>query len=82
MIKLKELLREGKWANIMKGVRGGSLSGPWTIVIIQNKKVVHQEPVKIKDAIPASYEAMKRKFGSANLAIEDNTGKIVYSEKI
>lgn len=76
------IMNEGNWAKIMTGVRKGSLSGPWTIVIIQNKKVIHQEPVKIKDAIPASYEAMKRKFNNANLAIEDNSGKIVYSEKI
>ena len=82
MIKLKELLTEGKWADIMKGVRKGSLSGPWTIVIIQNKKVIHQEPVKVKDVIPASYEAMKRKFRNAVLSIEDNQGQIVYSERI
>jgi hypothetical protein len=78
----ESIITEGNWAKIMTGVRKGSLSGPWTIVIIQNKKVIHQEPVKIKDAIPASYEAMKRKFRNAVLSIEDNHGKIVYSEKI
>ena len=82
MIKLKQLLTEGKWSKIMAGVRKGSQSGPWTIVIIQNKKVIHQEPVKYRDAIPASYEAMKRKFKNANLGIEDNSGQIVYQEKI
>jgi hypothetical protein len=82
MIKLKQLLTEGKWSKIMAGVRKGSQSGPWTIVIIQNKKVIHQEPVKYRDAIPAAYEAMKRKFRNANLGIEDNSGQIVYQEKI
>ena len=78
----EELVTEGKWSKIMAGVRKGSQSGPWTIVIIQNKKVIHQEPVKYRDAIPASYEAMKRKFRNANLGIEDNSGQIVYQEKI
>lgn len=78
----EELINEGKWANIMKGVRGGSLSGPWTVVIIKNNKVIDQMPVKYKDAIPASYEAAKRKHKGVSLSIEDNEGKIVYSEKI
>jgi hypothetical protein len=77
-----ENINEGNWSKIMMGVRKGSQSGPWTIVIIKDKRVVHQEPVKIKDAIPASYEAMKKKFRGATLSIEDNHGHIVYSEKI
>ena len=82
MIKLKELFTEGSWAKIMTGVRKGSQSGPWTIVISKNKKVVHQEPIKHKDAIPAYYEDVKKKFRGSILAIEDNSGQIVYSEKI
>ena len=82
MIKLKQLLTEGSWSKIMAGVRKGSQSGPWTIVIIQNKKVGHQEPVKYRDAIPEHYESVKKQFRNASLAIEDKTGQIVYSEKI
>ena len=78
----ESIMTEGVWSKIMAGVREGSQSGPWTIVIIQNKKVIHQEPVKVKDAIPASYEGMKRKFRNAVLAIEDKQGQIVYSERI
>ena len=78
----ESIMTEGVWSKIMAGVRKGSQSGPWTIVIIQNKKVIHQEPVKVKDAIPASYEAMKRKFRNAVLSIEDKQGQIVYSERI
>ena len=68
----------------MAGVKKGSQSGPWTIVIIQNKKVIHQQPVKIKDAIPAHYESIKRDFNGQRviLTIEDNSGQIVYSEKL
>jgi len=78
----ESIMTEGVWSKIMAGVRKGSQSGPWTIVIIQNKKVIHQEPVKIKDAIPASYEAMKIKFRNVVLSIEDKQGQIVYSERI
>ena len=78
----ESIMIEGVWSKIMAGVRKGSQSGPWTIVIIQNKKVIHQEPVKVKDAIPASYEGMKRKFRNAVLSIEDKQGQIVYSERI
>lgn len=77
-----ESVNEGNWSKIMAGVRKGNQAGPWTIVIIQNKKVIHQEPVKYRDAIPAHYESMKREFRNASLAIEDKTGQIVYSEKI
>ncbi len=76
-------VNEGKWANIMKGVKSGSKSGPWTIVIIQdNKKVIDQILVNYQDAIPAAYEAAKRKHKNVSLVIEDNEGMIVYSEKI
>ena len=77
-----ESVNEGNWSKIMTGVKKGSQSGPWTIVIIQNKKVIHQEPVKYRDAIPAHYESVKKQFRNASLAIEDKTGQIVYSEKI
>ena len=85
MIKLKDLLNEGKnWAKMMSGVRKGSQTGPWTIVVSRNKKVVYQKQVKIKDAIPANVEYMKNTSALKGdiYAIEDNHGQIVYSEKI
>ena len=85
MIKLKDLIDEGKnWSKIMAGVRKGSQSGPWTIVVSRNRKVVYQKIVKIKDAIPANVEDMKRTSALRGdiYAIEDNHGQIVYSEKI
>lgn len=85
MIKLKNLLNEGKnWAKMMAGIRKGSQSGPWTIVVSRNRKVVYQKVVKIKDAIPANVEDMKRTSALRGdiYAIEDNHGQIVYSEKI
>ena len=78
----EELIAEGKWSKIMAGVRNGSQSGPWTFVIIKNKKVVHQERVNYRDSIPAHYESLKKEFRNGYIAIEDNSGKIVYQEKI
>jgi hypothetical protein len=85
MIKLKDLIDEGKnWSKIMAGVRKGSQSGPWTIVVSRNKKVAYQRVVKTKDAIPANVEDMKITSALSGdvYTIEDNTGRIVYSEKI
>jgi hypothetical protein len=85
MIKLKDLIDEGKnWSKIMAGVRKGSQSGPWTIVVSRNRKVAYQRVVKIKDAIPANVEDMKKTSALSGdvYTIEDNTGRIVYSEKI
>ena len=77
-----EFINEGKWSTIMNDVKSGSQSGPWSIVIIKDKKVVHQQLVNVRDAIPANYEGIRKMFKYATLSIEDNEGKIVYSEKI
>lgn len=85
MIKLKDLIDEGKnWSKIMAGVRNGSQSGPWTIVVSRNKKVAYQKQVKVKDAIPANFEDLKNTsaLNGDIFAIEDNEGMIVYKEKI
>jgi hypothetical protein len=77
----EEFLNEGNWSQMMKGVRTGSV--PYTIVAIDRvaKKVVGQEIVSIRDAVPAYYEDMKRRFSKFHLHIEDSTGKVVWSEK-
>ncbi len=77
-----ESVNEGNWSKIMAGVRKGSQSGPWTIVVIKNKKVVHQKDVKFRDTIPAHYEDIKKQFKGATLGIEDGSGQMVYTEKI
>jgi hypothetical protein len=48
---------------------------------VQNKKVIAQELVKTKDAIPAHYESMKKEYPHAIIAIENNKGQIVYTDK-
>ena len=85
MISLKDILSEGKnWAKMMAAVRKGSQKSPWTIVVSRNKKVTYQQQVKVKDAIPANFEDIKqtRNMPGSIIAIEDNEGMIVYSERI
>lgn len=84
MIKLTSLLKEGNWSKMMAGVRKGSQSGPWTIVVIKNNKVVGQQITKIKDSIPAHFEHYKKEYNGqrVTIGIEDGSGQIVYLEKI
>ena len=85
MINLIALIKEAEnSAKIMIGVRKGSQSGPWTIVVSRNRKVAYQRVVKTKDELPANIEAMKITSALSGdvYTIEDNTGRIVYSEKI
>jgi len=75
-----ELIDEGKWNSIMKGVRSNP-QGPFTIVAIVNNKVVDQAiGIKVADAIPAYYEDMKRKYPNARISIENGEGLSVYNE--
>ena len=69
------------WAKIMKPVKSGG-SGPWSIVAIENNKVVGQDNyIKIADAIPAHFEEMRRNFPKSKIHIEDSTGGVVWTEK-
>ena len=77
-----ETINEGKWSKIMQGVRK-SPQPPFTVVAIQNGKVVDQSAsITIADAIPAHYAAMKKKFPSANISIENGEGLSVFNESV
>jgi hypothetical protein len=70
------------WKKMMQGVRA-SETGPWSIVAIQDRKVVGQSiDIRIQDLIPAKYEALKKEFPKAKLHIEDGTGMVVWNEGI
>ena len=70
------------WKKMMHGVRA-SETGPWSIVAIQDRKVVGQSiDIRIQDLIPAKYEALKKEFPKAKLHIEDGTGMVVWNEGI
>ena len=70
------------WKKMMHGVRS-SETGPWSIVAIQDRKVVGQSiDIRIQDLIPAKYEALKKEFPKAKLHIEDGTGMVVWNESL
>jgi hypothetical protein len=68
------------WSKMMNGVKRGE-SGPWTIVGIENKRVVSQNIVEIRDLLPAKFETMAKENPRAKFHIEDSTGAVVWSEK-
>jgi len=80
--KANESINEGKWSKIMRSVRKGSKSGPWSIVVYKNKKVKHQRLVKILQQIPAHYEDVKKKYPRDKIGIDDKYGERVYTESI
>lgn len=70
------------WGKMMKGVKAGD-GGPWSIVAIENNKVVGQSiDIKIRDLIPAKYEALKKEFPRAKFHIEDAGGGVVWNESL
>jgi len=81
---MKVGLNEGKWSKIMRSVRKGSKSGPWSIVVYdkRERKVKHQRLVKILQQIPAHYEDVKKKYPRDKIGIEDKYGERVYTESI
>lgn len=68
------------WSKMMKGVKSGD-TGPWTIVAVENKKVIAQDTdIKTKEALPAHYEAMRKEHPKAKIHIEDAGGMVVFNE--
>ena len=69
-------------SKMMKGVRS-SERGPWSLVAIENNKVVGQDiDIKIADLLPAHFEAMRREYPKATIYIEDGTGQNVWSNSV
>jgi hypothetical protein len=68
------------WAKMMKGVKR-SETGPWTLVAIQDRKVVAQDiDIKDRNLLPASFETMRKEWPKAKIHIEDGTGMVVWNE--
>lgn len=83
LITYEDFLNEAttSWSKMMRAVNLGE-SGPWSIIAIENKKVVGQEiNIKIRDLLPAAYEEMKIKYPRAKFHIEDSGGQIVWTDK-
>lgn len=68
------------WAKMMRGVKAGG-SGPWSLVAIENKKVVGQRiDIRAKEMLPAEFEALRREYPKAKIHIEDAGGMVVWNE--
>jgi hypothetical protein len=81
-IKVEKSVNEGKWTNIMRGVRKAP-QPPFSIVAIQGGKVVDQKiSISDQNAIPAHYEDIKRKNPGAKISIENGEGLSLYNESL
>ena len=77
-MKLNDILNEANRGKVFKAAKKGSY--PATIVVVQNGKVIHQEPVSTADVAPATFNVMQKKYPNALIHLEDNTGKRLFSE--
>ena len=73
-------VNEASRRKVHKAAKQGSY--PAVIVVVQNGKVIHQEPVSTPDIAPAMFNVMQEKYPKALLHLEDNTGKRLFSESI
>lgn len=77
----EELIKEAttSWSKMMKGVKS-SETGPWSLVAIENLRVVGQSiDIRTQDLVPAKYEALRKDYPRANIYIEDGTGMVIWS---
>ena len=75
-----ESIKEAKLSKVHKAAKQGSY--PAVIVVVQDGKVIHQEPVSTPDVAPATFNVMQEKYPKAVLHLEDNTGKRLFTESV
>ncbi|MDB9900118.1 hypothetical protein OAC86_01085 [bacterium] len=80
VILYEDFIEEAKRGVIHKAAKKGSY--PAVIVVVQDGKVIHQEPVSTPDIAPATFNVMQEKYPKALLHLEDKTGKRLFSESI
>lgn len=74
----ESFLNEGRYGKIWVASKKGSY--PATIVVIKNKKVIHQEQVNTPEAIPAAFNVLQKKYPRSIITVEDKTGATLYRE--
>ena len=79
-VKEKKSLNEAKLSKVHKAAKLGDY--PAVIVVVQDGKVIHQEPVSTPDVAPAAFNVMQEKYPKALLHLEDKTGKRLFSESV
>ena len=73
-------INEAKLSTVHKAAKKGSY--PAVIVVVQDGKVIHQEPVSTPDVAPATFNVMQERYPKAVLHLEDNTGKRLFTESV
>jgi hypothetical protein len=73
-------VNEASRRKVHKAAKQGSY--PAVIVVVQDGKVIHQEPVSTPDVAPATFNVMQEKYPKAVLHLEDNTGKRLFTESV
>jgi len=76
----KAFITEANRGKVHKAAKKGSY--PAVIVVVQDGKVIHQEPVSTPDVAPATFNVMQEKYPKAVLHLEDKTGKRLFSESV
>ena len=79
-VGVDESVTEASRSKVHKAAKQGSY--PAVIVVVQDGKVIHQEPVSTPDVAPATFNVMQEKYPKALLHLEDNTGKRLFSESV
>ena len=74
------MANEAKLSTVHRAAKKGSY--PAVIVVVQDGKVIHQEPVSTPDVAPATFNVMQERYPKAVLHLEDNTGKRLFSESV
>ena len=79
-LKYIKSIEEAKLSAVHKAAKKGSY--PAVIVVVQDGKVIHQEPVSTPDVAPATFNVMQKEYPKALLHLEDKTGKRLFSESV
>lgn len=78
--KVSESVTEASRGKVHKAVKKGSY--PVTLVVISNGMVVKQKLVDTPEAVPAHFNTLQKEYPNANISVEDNTGKRLFSESV
>ena len=78
--KKKSKVTEASRGKVHRAVKKGSY--PVTLVVISNGMVVKQKLVDTPEAVPAHFNTLQKEYPNANISVEDNTGKRLFSESV
>ena len=79
-LQFESKVDEASRRKVHKAAKQGSY--PAVIVVVQDGKVIHQEPVSTPDIAPATFNVMQERYPKAILHLEDNTGKRLFTESV